>query len=101
MDEVSELVAEIEPDNKGIPILLKHYLKMGGKILGFNRDPDFNNALDVFIVVDLLNSPRKLIEFYLGKEGAETFYAYHRAIKPINEKGKIFANIAMQPIWNS
>jgi putative hemolysin len=101
MDEVSELVAEIEPDNKGIPILLKHYLKMGGKILGFNRDPDFNNALDVFIVVDLLNSPRKLIELYFGKQGAETFYAYHQAIKPINEPGKIVANATMQPIWNS
>jgi len=101
MDEVSELVAEIEPDNKGVPILLKHYLKMGGKILGFNRDPDFNNALDVFIVVDLLNSPWKLIELYFGKEGAETFYSYHHAIKPINEKAKIFANTTMQPIWNS
>jgi putative hemolysin len=101
MDEVSELVAEIEPDNKGIPILLKHYLKMGGKILGFNRDPDFNNALDVFIVVDLLNSPQKLIQLYFGKEGAATFYSYHHAIKPINEKGKIFANTTMQPIWNS
>jgi putative hemolysin len=101
MDEVSELVAEIEPDNKGIPILLKHYLKMGGKILGFNRDPDFNNALDVFIVVDLLNSPRKLIELYFGKEGAEAFYSYHSEIRPFNERGKIFPNTTMQPIWNS
>jgi putative hemolysin len=101
MDEVSELVAEIEPDNKGIPILLKHYLKMGGKIMGFNRDPDFNNALDVFIVVDLLNSPRKLIELYFGKKGAETFYSYHHTIRPINERSKIFANTTMQPIWNS
>ena len=90
------MVAEIEPDNKGIPILLKHYLKMGGKILGFNRDPDFNNALDVFIVVDLLNSPRKLMELYFGKEGAEAFYSYHQAIIPNNGKGKIFANSAMQ-----
>jgi putative hemolysin len=101
MNEVSELVAEIEPDNKGIPILMKHYLKMGGKILGFNRDPDFNNALDVFIVVDLLNSPRKLIELYLGKEGAETFYSYHQAIKAVKQQGKILANTTMQPIWNS
>lgn len=96
MNEVSELVAEIEPDNKGIPILLKHYLKMGGKILGFNRDPDFNNALDVFIVVDLCNSPRKLIELYLGKEGAETFYSFHQAMRPVNEQGKIFADTTMQ-----
>jgi putative hemolysin len=100
MDEVSELVAEIEPDNKGIPILLKHYLKMGGRILGFNRDPDFNNALDVFIVVDLLKSPPKLIELYFGKEGAATFYAYHQALKPMDEQRRVYAN-TMQPLWNS
>ena len=87
MEAVSELVAEIEPDNKGIPILLKHYLKMGGKILGFNRDPRFNNALDVFVLVDLLNSPRKLLEHYLSKEGVRKFYAYHRA-NPIFEARK-------------
>jgi putative hemolysin len=97
MEEVSELVAEIEPDNKGIPILLKHYLKMGGKILGFNRDPDFNNALDVFIVVDLLNSPRKLMELYLGKEDAAAFSAYHQALKPFNQQSKIFATATLRP----
>jgi hypothetical protein len=74
---------------------------MGGKILGFNRDPDFNNALDVFIVVDLLNSPRKLVELYFGKEGAQKFYAYHQAKRPSNEQGKILAHTTMQPIWNS
>ena len=101
MNEVSELVAEIEPDNKGIPILLKHYLKMGGKILGFNRDTHFNNALDVFIVVDLLNSPRKLLELYLGKEGAKNFYSYHRPQRLVEEKRQIFGNTFPQPTWNS
>lgn len=101
MNEVSELVAEIEPDNKGIPILLKHYLKMGGKILGFHRDPYFNNALDVFIVVDLLNSPRKLLELYMGKEGARNFSAYHQSPRPIEEKRQIFGNTFTQLTWNS
>ncbi|MFZ5453465.1 MAG: lysophospholipid acyltransferase family protein [Thermodesulfobacteriota bacterium] len=101
MNEVSELVAEIEPDNKGIPILLKHYLKMGGKILGFNRDPHFNNALDVFIVVDLLNAPRKLLELYMGKEGVGNFYAYHQSPCPLKGKRKIFGNAFPQLTWNS
>jgi hypothetical protein len=36
--ELSELVADLEPDKKGVPVLLRQYLNMGGKILAFNLD---------------------------------------------------------------
>jgi putative hemolysin len=77
IDLVSELISQVEPDNKGVPILLKQYLKMGGRILGFNLDPDFNNTLDGLIMVDLLQSPEKLLQRYMGAEGARDFMAYH------------------------
>jgi hypothetical protein len=77
IDLVSELISQVEPDNKGVPILLKQYLKMGGRILGFNLDPDFNNTLDGLIMVDLLQSPEKLLQRYMGAEGARNFLAYH------------------------
>ena len=37
-DTVSDLVAALEPDQKGMPVLLRQYLKMGGKVLAFNVD---------------------------------------------------------------
>jgi putative hemolysin len=77
IDLVSELISQVEPDNKGVPILLKQYLKMGGRILGFNLDPDFNNTLDGLIMVDLQQSPEKLLQRYMGAEGARDFLAYH------------------------
>ena len=53
LEALSQLLAQVEPDEKGVPVLLRQYLKLGGRLLGFNVDADFNNALDGLIVVDL------------------------------------------------
>ena len=67
MDEVSDLVAEIEADGKGIPILLKQYMKLSAKFLGFNIDPDFGDVLDGLMVVDLREVDPKLAERFTGR----------------------------------
>ena len=36
---MSGLVADFEPDQKGVPVLLKQYMKPRRKMLGFNVDP--------------------------------------------------------------
>ncbi|NTW58404.1 MAG: hypothetical protein HGA43_04505 [Nitrospirae bacterium] len=77
IDELSSLIAEIEPDGKGVPVLLRQYLKLNGGILGFNVDKDFNNVLDALIIVDLTRTDPKVLQRYLGKDGAEAFLAYH------------------------
>lgn len=82
LDKVSELIAQIEADDKGVPILLKQYVKLGGRLLGFNVDPDFNDALDGLIMVDLLKTDRKTLHKYMGKAEAQQFLAFHRAEQP-------------------
>lgn len=77
INELSDLIMDIESENKGIPILLKQYLKLGGKILAFNRDPHFSNVLDGLILVDLTTTPVNLLERYMGKAGAKSFLSYH------------------------
>ncbi len=81
LDDISELISSIETDRKGIPVLLKQYLKLGGRLLGFNVDPAFGNVLDGLIMVDLTKTEPKMLERYLGKEGARSFLDYHRAIR--------------------
>lgn len=76
-DEVSELVAEIEKDRKGVPILLKQYLRLGGKLLGFNVDPEFSDVLDGFIWVDLLEIDEKILARFLGRKEAAAFRVFH------------------------
>ncbi len=77
IDDVSALVSEIEVDKKGVPVLLRHYLKMNGQLISFNIDPDFGQCLDGLIVVDLLKSDAKLLKAYLGPDGVKAFYAFH------------------------
>jgi putative hemolysin len=78
LDEVSQFIAEIEADGKGVPVLLKQYLKLGGRLLGFNVDPDFSNVLDVLVMVDLRQTDPRTLVRYMGADGARTFLA-HRA----------------------
>lgn len=78
IEDVSALISEIEHDQKGVPTLLKHYLKMNGVLVSFNVDEDFGNCIDGFIVVDLTQSDPKLLRAYLTPEGAEMFLQYHR-----------------------
>lgn len=79
IEEVSRLVAQIERDDKGIPILLRQYLKLGGRLLGFSADPAFSDALDGLIVVDLRSTDPRLLARYMGEEGARAFRAFHAA----------------------
>ena len=73
IEELSTVVADLETDQKGVPILLKQYLKLGGKLVGFNVDAQFANALDGLIVVDLTQTDPRVLERYMGKDGAAWF----------------------------
>lgn len=78
IQDLSELVSDIEPDQKGIPILLKHYMKLGGEFLGFSTDPHFNDVLDALILVDLTRTDTKILDRYMGKSNAEAFLRRHQ-----------------------
>jgi putative hemolysin len=79
LDDLGTLIAELERDGKGVPILIKQYLKTGGRVLGFNVDRHFSNALDALIMVDLRTAPVPLLDRYMGKTRAAEFRAWHAA----------------------
>ncbi|WP_394208879.1 lysophospholipid acyltransferase family protein [Enterovibrio calviensis] len=64
----------------GVPVLLRQYLGLNGKLVCFNVDPAFNNALDGLIVVDLRNVQAKTLGRYMGKEQAEAYLESHQAL---------------------
>lgn len=86
LEEVSRFISEIEADQKGVPVLLKQYLRLDGRLLGYNVDPEFANVLDVLIAVDLRVSPRKALQRYMGAANVERFLAFH-------EKGSVPGSI--------
>jgi putative hemolysin len=69
----SGLIADLEDDSKGLPVLLKHYLKLGARLLGFNVDPAFGDCLDGLIVVDLRTTDPKILKRFMGNAGHEFF----------------------------
>jgi len=64
-------ISEIEATNAKVPILLKKYISQNSKIIGFNIDPKFNDALDGFLIMDLQNVPEDTIKM-LDKEGVNS-----------------------------
>ena len=81
IEELSNLIGDIETDQKGVPILLKQYLKLGGKLVAFNVDSHFADALDGLIVVDLTQTDPRVLDRYMGKAECASFLAYHGALK--------------------
>ncbi len=63
IERIDSIVYELEHD-KRIPVLLKKYLSLNAKIIGFNIDPLFNNCLDGLILLDLLNVPQQIVESF-------------------------------------
>ena len=71
INKFDKLIEEIEPANFKLPVLLKKYIKLNAKIMGFNIDPKFNDALDGLILLDLYNVPLETIKS-LSKELEDT-----------------------------
>jgi putative hemolysin len=82
VEDLSAPIADLEPDGKGIPILVRQYVKLGGKLLAFSVDPRFANTLDGFVMVDLSRTSPEILARYMGKEQAQQFIAWHRTPRP-------------------
>ena len=77
LDQIADPIADMESDGKGIPILIKHYSRLGGRLIGFNVDAKFSNVLDGLVVMDLRQTQPSSLERYMGKSGLAAFRRYH------------------------
>lgn len=78
LEDLSQPIADVEIDHKGLPILLRQYARVGGKLLSFNVDRKFSNVLDGLVVVDLRKAESGVLERYIGREGATEFRRRHK-----------------------
>lgn len=77
LEELSQPITDLETDGKGLPILLRQYAKIGGRLLGFNVDRKFSNVLDGLVVVDLRKVEPAMLERYMGRDSAAQFRHHH------------------------
>jgi len=77
IEDLSQPITDVESDGKGLPILLRQYARIGGRLLGFNVDRKFSNVLDGLVVVDLRRTETAVLERYMGRAGAARFRQRH------------------------
>jgi len=64
INSLDKFIGDVDEMNSGLPVLLKKYIKLNAKIIGFNVDPKFNNCLDGLIALDTFNIPINTIESF-------------------------------------
>ena len=75
---LEQRVRGLEPDGRGMPTLLRHYLKLGARSLALNVDPAFSDVIDALVVVSLDRvDPQRLARF-MGPEAALPWFAAGR-----------------------
>ena len=61
LELLDKLIIDLENRQRGLPVLVKRYLQLRAKVLGFNIDVDFNDCLDALILLDLKNVPERTL----------------------------------------
>jgi putative hemolysin len=77
IDEANDLVEQSEADGKGMPVLLRQYLKLNARLIGFNVDRAFGDTLDALMIVDLATVDSAILNRYLGRRDASEFMGFH------------------------
>jgi putative hemolysin len=62
IDALENLLEHIEPEYFRLPVLLKQYVRQNARFIGFNLDPNFNDALDGLMLLDLHDVRQETIE---------------------------------------
>jgi putative hemolysin len=75
VEDISFLISEIEKDGKGIPVLLKHYLKLNGKLLSFNVDKVFSGVVDGLLYVDLRETDPRILNRFIGTQNLSSTFS--------------------------
>ncbi len=57
INDLETFLNTIEPGHIRVPILLKQYAKQNAKFIGFNLDPNFSDALDGLMILDVAKLP--------------------------------------------
>lgn len=79
--ELDAVVAAREPDGKGLPILVRHYGKLGARLLSANEDPAFANVIDLLIEVAVDRMDPRRVRRFMGP-GAAAYLAAGTSTSP-------------------
>ncbi|MEO8233910.1 MAG: lysophospholipid acyltransferase family protein [Flavobacterium sp.] len=66
-----KLLDELEPGSLRLPVLIKKYIKQNAKVVAFNVDPLFNNAVDGLMYIRIADIPESTMKPVMEEFQAE------------------------------
>lgn len=61
LNKFDKIIDELEPGNLRLPVLLKKYIKQNARLVAFNVDPLFNNAVDGLMYIKIADLPESTV----------------------------------------
>ena len=71
MVKFDKIIDELEPGNLRMPVLLKKYVKQNARLVAFNVDPKFNNAIDGLMYIRIADLPESTVKPVMEEFQAE------------------------------
>ncbi|WP_149243613.1 lysophospholipid acyltransferase family protein [Dyadobacter sp. 32] len=62
LNRLDQIVQELEPESRRVPVLIKKYIKQNARFVAFNVDPSFSNVIDGLMCIKIADIPRQTIE---------------------------------------
>ncbi|HLV15057.1 MAG TPA: lysophospholipid acyltransferase family protein [Xanthomarina sp.] len=71
LNKFDKIIDELEPGSLRLPVLLKKYIKQNAKLVAFNVDPLFNNAVDGLMYIKIADLPESTVRPVMEEFQAE------------------------------
>lgn len=62
LNKFDRLIEEVEPGGLRLPVLIKKYIKQNARVVAFNVDPLFNNAIDGLMYIRIADLPESTVQ---------------------------------------
>ncbi|WP_264553031.1 lysophospholipid acyltransferase family protein [Flavobacterium sp. N2038] len=62
LNKFDKIIDELEPGNLRLPVLIKKYIKQNARVVAFNVDPLFNNAVDGLMYIRIADIPESTMK---------------------------------------
>ena len=86
LNKFDKLIDEVEPGALRLPVLIKKYIKQNAKVVAFNVDPLFNNAVDGLMYIRIADLPESTVKPVMEEFQAELEKKYANGGKGLGEE---------------
>jgi putative hemolysin len=71
LNKFDKIIDELEPGSLRLPVLIKKYIKQNARVVAFNVDPLFNNAVDGLMYIRIADIPESTMKPVIEEFQAE------------------------------